>query len=130
MYSKDDLIFYILDDNKGYYIPEFESQEEIEEFFGEPVSFTIGECVRDPAYFWTHIGVWEFKHKFEIVQKSERIYNKDEGTVEITVIYTLDDKYYSVTYIYDVLTSENEFDNPPKEVVPVEEKVIKFIDKK
>lgn len=126
MKPNDELISYILDDSMND-IPEFKSQEELETFFGEPVPFSLKDYNTDPEYFWSYLRDWQDNHKFEVIKKDERVCDRYTGTAEVTVIYTLDDKYYSITYT-SYIYFNNEFDHPSREVVPVEETIIKYIE--
>lgn len=81
----DSLIFLLIDDTTS--APNFKTQEEIEEYFGEPVSFTLEE---------------------------------------IEVIYSLEDKYYSIIYRSN-LYEEDELISESVEVKPIQETVTKFI---
>ena len=115
----DSLIFLLIDDTIS--TPDFESQEEIEEYFGEPVSFTLDNYNYSEKYFWDYLKEWESKHKFKVIQE-ENVWTSKyySGYEEIKVIYTLDDKYYSIVYSSN-LYSEDELVENSKEVKPVEE---------
>lgn len=52
-------------------IPDFKTQEEIEEYFGEPISFTLDEYNYSEDYFWKYLEKWESIHKFKIIQGDE-----------------------------------------------------------
>lgn len=123
----DSLIFLLIDDTIS--APDFESQEEIEEYFGESVSFTIDDYNYSEQVFWDYLKEWESKHKFEVIQEENTWTDRYTGNEEIKVIYTLDDKYYSIVYSSN-LYSEDDLIEFSKEVKPVEEVItrIKYVE--
>lgn len=123
----DYLIFLLIDDT--LWAPDFESQEEIEEYFGEPVPFTLEEYNDEEDVFWNYLKEWEVKHKFKVIQEKCTWTNRYTGNEEIKIIYTLDDKYYSIIYSAN-LNSEDELVDYSREVKPVEETVtiIKYVE--
>lgn len=124
----DNLIFFLINDDIED-VPEFKSQKDIDDFFGEPVSFTLRDYLLNEESFWKYLETWKSSHKFKIVEESERCYDRYRGTIEVTVIYTLDDKYYSISY-NSYLSLDDEISSSSKEVIPVEEKVIKYVEKR
>lgn len=123
----ESLIFLLIDDTIS--TPDFESQEEIEEYFGEPVSFTIDNYNYSEQVFWDYLKEWESKHKFKVIQKENVWTSRYSGYKEIKVIYTLDDRYYSIVYSSN-LYSEDELVEGSREVKPVEEVItrIKYVE--
>lgn len=115
----DSLIFLLIDDTISS--PDFESQEEIEELFGEPVPFTLKEYYENEDCFWDYLRSWRVKHKFQIIDKSDE---HCIGYEKIGVIYLLDDKYYYIVYSLD-LYGENKLLSSSIEVMPIE-KVVKI----
>nr|DAT77727.1 MAG TPA: hypothetical protein [Caudoviricetes sp.] len=123
----DSLIFLLIDDTIS--APDFESQEEIEEYFGESVSFTIDDYNYSEQIFWDYLKEWESKHKFKVIQEENLITDRYSGNAEMKVIYTLDGKYYSIVYSSNPY-SEDELAEGSKEVRPVEEVItrIKYVE--
>lgn len=123
----DSLIFLLIDDT--ICAPDFETQEEIEAYFGEPVSFTIDDYNYSEKVFWDYLEKWESKHKFKIIQEEDLIADRYSGNTETKVIYILDDKYYSIVYSSNPY-SEDELAEGSKEVKPVEEVItrIKYVE--
>lgn len=123
----DSLIFFLVDDDTSS--PDFESQEEIQEYFGESVPFTLEEHNNSEDCFWDYIKEWKNKHKFKIIQTEDVYTDKYSGFTEVRVIYLLDDKYYSITYNSNPY-SEDELLEHSKEVKPVEETItiIKYVE--
>lgn len=123
----DSLIFLLIDDTVS--TPDFETQEEIEEYFGESVSFTVDDYNYSEQVFWNYLKEWEIRHKFRIIQKENLIADRYSGNAEMKVIYTLDDKYYSIVYSSNPYT-EDELAEGSKEVRPVEEVItrIKYVE--
>lgn len=121
----DSLILFLIDDEVE--IPEFKSQKDIEEFFGEPVPFTLEEYLINEEYFWDYLKTWKSNHDFKIIEESEWCCDRYKGNVEVTVIYLLDNKYYSTTYT-SYLQLDDEITIPPKEVKPIKEIITKYIE--
>lgn len=123
----DSLIFLLIDDTIS--APDFESQEEIEAYFGESVSFTVDDYNYSEQIFWDYLKEWEVKHKFKVIQEENLITDRYSGNAEMRVIYTLDDKYYSIVYSSNPYT-EDELVEGSKEVKPVEEVItrIKYVE--
>lgn len=116
----DSLIFLLIDDTIS--TPDFESQEEIEEYFGEPVPFTLDNYNCSEKYFWDYLKEWESKHKFKVIQEENTWTDRYSGSEEIRVIYILDDKYYSIVYNSNPY-SEDELAEYSKEVKPIKETI-------
>lgn len=127
MKPNDSLIFLLINDTLC--APNFKTQEEIETYFGEKVTFTLEDYFSDEDYFWDYLKSWKSTHNFKIIKESERCYDRYRGTMEITVIYTFNNKYYSISY-YSYIDLEDNINSPSKEVVPIEEKVINYIEKR
>lgn len=121
----DSLIFLLINDTIS--APNFETQEEIEEYFGESVSFTIDDY--SEQIFWDYLKEWISKHKFKIIQVKNLTTDRYSGNTEMKVIYTLDGKYYSIVYSSNPY-SEDELVEGSKEVRPVEEVItrIKYVE--
>lgn len=120
----DSLIFLLIDDTTS--APDFKTQEEIEEYFGESVSFTLDEYNYSEDYFWKYLEKWESIHKFKIIQGDEVWFDRYTGSVEIEVVYSLEDKYYSIIYRSN-LYEEDELISESVEVKPIQETVTKFV---
>lgn len=127
MKPSDNLIFYLVDD-EIVNNPVFNSQKEIEEWFGEPVPFTIDDYKHCPECFWNYLEIWKEKHKFKIVTEDWDTCDRYTGTEYVTVIYTLEGKYYSISY-YSCIYREDELDTrkPSFEVEPVEKTIIEYV---
>lgn len=123
----DSLIFLLIDDTIEF--PKFDSQKAIEELFGESIPFTFEEYDQNDECFWNYLEKWESIHRFKVIQVYYGMYDKYNGSVEIIVIYSLDDKYYSISYMY-YPDSENVLRTNSKEVKPVEKTVtiIKYVE--
>lgn len=128
MKPNDSLIFFIVDDEIES-MPKFKSQKDIDDFFGEKVTLTLEDCLSNEECFWDYLKSWKSTHNFKIIKESERCYDRYRGTMEITVIYTFDNKYYSISY-YSYIALEDNISSPSKEVVPIEEKVINYVEKR
>lgn len=107
-----------------FYLPEFKSQEELEEYAREKVSANF-DC-EDDIYCW--IDQWKIDHKFSIISDTISSYDLEDMTAEKVVVFTLEDKYYK-TYYKESYMWENELTVEPFEVVPVEKTIIEYLRK-
>lgn len=112
-------IFDLVTQDGFYDFPEFDSQEEFEEYIGEkvPVEFNDEETT-----IWKFEEEWKDSHNFAVVSNKVDEYDLEKSSVIRRAIYTINNKYYELYYV------ENPYSDPelwqePTEVVPIEKTV-------
>lgn len=112
-------IFDLVTKDGFYDFPEFDSQEEFEEYVGEkvPVKFNDEETA-----IWRFEEEWKDSHNFAVVSNEVDEYDLEKSSVIRRAIYTINNKYYELFYI------ENFYCGPllwqePTEVVPIEKTI-------
>lgn len=103
---------------------EFNSQEELEEYFGEPVSVNFED--EDKIYYY--IENWKKDHKFSIIDYHTDSYDLYSMEAIIDVVFTLDEKFYRLSY-KEFYEWKNELYEGPYEVIPKEETITTYIRK-
>lgn len=111
--------------NEWYEFPDFNSQEELNGYVGEevPVKFNDKDGIQN------FVSKWEKDHKFSIIRNTIDYYNLEAMYVIREVIFTIDEKYYRLFY-KESCAYENSLYKEPIEVVPVEETIIKYVEKR
>lgn len=112
-------IFDLIIQGGWYEIPEFNSQEEFEEYIGEKVPVKFDELEQDINNF---VEEWKSNHNFSVLENNLEYYDLEKGYVERVVIYTLDNKFYKI-YYYAGPDLGYELRSGPYEVIPVKETV-------
>lgn len=121
-------IFDLIIDPDSYPLVEKYNQEELNNYFGGKSPLTVEEIYKDFSIFCKYVDDYIKDHNFKII--SEKIIDDDlyESWRKVEVIYTLDDSYYKLHYIYSpFLVPKYNIAKDPVKVIPEEKVVIEFI---
>lgn len=101
-----------------YELPEFDSQEEMNKYFGEEVPI---KCDSDYDALQEYVNKWIKKHNFNVEENDINYYDLEYEYASLTAVYSFDNKFYSFDY-FDY-GYKYEIDCEPYEVEQITETV-------
>lgn len=109
-----------------YELPEFDSQEEMNKYFGEEVPIKY-----DSDYYTLedYIDKWIKKYNFNLEENNINYYDFEYGYASLTAIYSFNNKFYSFDYT-DYGYNRYVMDFEPYEVEQITETVNKYVKKR
>lgn len=107
-----------------YELPEFDSQEEMNKYFGEEVPIKYDS---DYDTLEDYIDKWKKKHNFNLEENNINYYDFEYAS--LTAVYSFDNKFYAFDYL-DYRQNRYEIDCEPYEVEQITETVNKYVKKR
>lgn len=125
MESKSDFIFDLVTEEGFYGISDYSFKSKLEKY-----KDIINVKINNAEELTNYLEKWIKEHHFSNIENTVSDYDLEERYVIKRAIYTVDNKYYKILYCYSDYYNRYELKEGPIEVIPIEEKVINYVEKR
>ena len=109
---------------------DFESNEDLESYFGFKPPFTLEDLDKNPDLLMEFIYDYSIYHNFDIIKEELIGYNFEYMYVVYSVVYTIDNKFYTTEYTHFENGLNIKSEDNPIEVFPIEVTITDYVIKK